>query len=299
MKIDEIGVWESFLSVARHSSFSKAANEMRLGVPQLSKRIARLESELGVRLFQRTTRVVSLTDEAKALLPKLSSIIEDLAGLESLFEDNQKIAGTVRITCVPFVANRLLIPAMSDFNKLHPDVNFEINLSETVMNLVESNFDMAIRIQDPRESSFIYRKLAANELVLCASPSYLKRHSKRITEPRDLMNHSLLSLDIHSKCRFVSGKYRLEDFSQSRKFVSDNGWFLTELALQGFGVLVRSAWDVRDHLRSGTLLQVMKRHPLENFGNIYAVIPSRRYLAPRVRAFFDFIVNESARWSKD
>jgi len=297
MKIDEIGSWETFLQVARHGNFSKAAHQMHLSVPQLSKRIARLESQLGVRLFQRTTRVISLTDEGKALLPKVTSILEDLSSIESSFENEQKVSGTVRITCVPFVAHRLLIPALARFTEVHPDVYFELDLSETVMNLVESNFDIAIRIQEPRDSSLIYRKLAPNDLVFCTSPRYLKKNPRKLTEPLDLNNHSLLSLSIHNRCRFKSGAYKLEDFSRSKKLVSENGWFLTELALQGFGVLVRSIWDVREHLKAGSLVQVLKRHPLETFGNIYAVIPSRRYLAPRVRVFLDFIVEDASKWA--
>src|SRR5687768_2863253 len=115
MKIEELGLWEAFAGVAKHGNFSRAAGQLRQTVPQLSKRVAKLEEQLGARLFHRTTRVVTLTDEGKALLPKVTAVLEDLAGLESTFAAGQTLSGTVRVACLPFIAQRLLIPALSSF----------------------------------------------------------------------------------------------------------------------------------------------------------------------------------------
>ena len=297
MKIEEISIWEAFQGVAQHGNFSKAAKALKAGVPQISKRIAKLEELLGVKLFQRSTRVVSLTEDGRALLPKVIAVLEDLAGMEASFEDIKSLSGTIRITSVPFVAHRLLIPVIAKFRKLHPNVNVEIELSEGVLNLIESNIDLAIRIHDePEDSSLIYRKLGVNQLVFCASPAYLKTTKAPLRTPRDLREHSLLMLDIHGSCSFQDKSFKLEQLAKSKKIICDNGWFLTEMALEGFGVLVRSIWDVQEHFKSGALVQVLKKNPLEEFGHIYAVIPSRRLLAPRVRAFLDFVVQESENW---
>jgi len=290
MKIDELSLWEAFQGVAIQKSFSKAAKILRVGAPQLSKRINKLESQLGVRLFTRSTRQVALTDEGQSLLPKVNSILEDLQGLETSFESKQRIEGTVRITCVPFIAHRFLLPLLKNFMKRHPDVQIDLELSEGFVNLVESNTDLAIRIDDgPSDSSLVYRKLAPNQLILCASPGYLKKAKAPLQRPSDLKRHDVLMLDVHSGCRFEKGSQTLGEFVKDERIACNNGWFLTELALQNFGVLVRSELDVQVHLKSGALVQVMKNHPIEAFGNIYAVIPSRRYLAPRVRALMDFI----------
>lgn len=299
MKIEEIALWESFQAVAKHKSFSQASRELKMGAPQLSKKIAKLEDVLGIRLFKRSTRVVNLTDEGKALLPKVDILLDDLAALESSFESEEKLSGTVRITCVPYIAHRLLIPVLEDFTAAHPKVQIEIELSENIINLIDSNFDMAIRIQDaPADSSLVYRKLASNQLVLCASPKYLKSRPK-IKKVSDLKSHEMLMLEIHRNCKFRDTNQQLKDLVKFKKITCKNGWFLTQLGINAMGVLVRAHWDVRDSLKSGELTEILPNHPLESFGNVYAVIPSRRYLAPRVRAFLDFVVNKSADWAKE
>jgi DNA-binding transcriptional LysR family regulator len=300
MKIEEIAIWEAFYGVAKYGNFSKASKALQIAVPQLSKRIAKLEDRLGVRLFQRSTRIVSLTDEGKALLPKVTSLLEDWSGIESSFESShQKLLGTIRVTCLPFIAHRLLIPILGDFMKLHPGIHVELELSEKILNLIESNIDLAIRIEEPEDTELIYRKLVPNELIFCASPRYLKNSKAPLKEPAHLHKHQMLMLDLHRECRFRDGSYKLKAFANSRKLSCENGAFLTDLALNDFGVLVRSIWDVREHLHKGELVQVLKKHPLETFGHIYAVIPSRRFLAPRVRTFLDFVVERASKWRAD
>ena len=110
MKVADLASWEAFLSVARHGGFSPAGKALHTSTSQISKQIAKLEAQLGVRLFHRSTRVVSLTDEGRALAPKISAALADLASIESSFADSRELSGTVRVTCVPFVAHRLLLP---------------------------------------------------------------------------------------------------------------------------------------------------------------------------------------------
>lgn len=296
MKIDEIYVWEAFAAVAKYGNFSKAAVGLRLPIPQLSKRVSKLEAQLGVRLFQRTTRVVTLTDEGRALLPRVVSILEDLNTVEASFENHNEISGTIRVASIAFVAQRLLLPVFSEFMRLYPKVRIELDLSEQMVHLVESNIDLAIRIQEPDDSSMVYRKLASNDLMLCATPTYLKASKQPLTEPKHLHKHALLMLSVHGRCKFQGTSLRLSEFADAAKFKCDNGWYLTELARNDFGVLVRSVWDVKPMIASGELVPVLKKYPLENFGSIYAVIPSRRLLAPRVRALLDFVTARAATW---
>lgn len=296
MKTDDLLGWRAFIGVAQHGNFAKASKESRIPVSILSKRVAKLEDQLGVRLFQRSTRVVSLTDEGLALLPKIRSILDDLTAAEATFSERKELSGTVRVTCVPFVANNLLIPVIAEFQTRHPKVKIDLHLSEKIANLIEGNFDLAIRIQTPEDSDLIYRKLAPNNLVFCASPKYLKKNPSPITKPIDLENHKLLFLRIHDQCSFVNSNVQLKKFSQAKMIESDSGDFLTSLALNGFGVLVRSIWDVQKHLKSGQLVQVLENHRLETFGHIHAVIPSAKFLAPRARAFYEFVLEQAKLW---
>lgn len=295
MKIDEISIWEAFYGVAKYGNFSKASKNLNIAVPQLSKRVARLEEHLGVRLFQRSTRVVTLTEEGNALLPRVSALLEDWSGMESFFEEkNQTLKGTIRITCIPFVAQRLLIPVLSEFTKLHPHIHVELELSEGMVNLVESNIDVAIRIHnEPPDSSLIYRKLFPNTMVACASPVYLKKHKTAIHKPKDLFEHDILALNIHNRCQFGESSVKVGDLKKSKKISCENGWFLTQLALNHFGIVIRSQWDVREYLKTKALVQVLKDYPLGEFGNIYAVTPSKRLLTPRVSTFLEFLQKRS------
>ncbi len=296
MKIEDISYWQAFHAVATHGGFSRASQALRIAVPQLSKRVAKLEDRLGVRLFRRSTRSVLLTDEGRALLPRVTSLLEDWASVEGQFESSSRLSGTIRVACVPFVAHRLLIPVLGEFTEAYPEVRVELDLSESMLNLTDSEIDLAIRIDEPEDSDLVYRKLAANDLVFCASPRYLKS-APPLTSPDHLRKHALLSLELHQGCRFRgAGARKLGEYSGSRRIACESGAFLTELALQGHGVLVRSIWDVQEHLRAGRLEQVLKRHPLETFGHIYAVIPSRKLLAPRVRALLDRVVAGAAQW---
>ena len=299
MKVSDISAWETFLSVAKHLSFSKAASDIKIPLAQVSKRISKLEGQLYVRLFQRTTRVVSLTEEGQALVPKISSILDDLKDTENLFESSDRVTGTIKVTCVPFIAHRLLLPVIAKFMESNPATRIELELSEGFKNIVEEGYDMAIRIESPSDTNLVYRKLAPNDLVLCASPEYLKSSNKKPTTIDDLKNQTLFMLSIHKKCSFMGRKERLGQFAGSSKIVCENGAFLTDMALRGMGIVVRSIWDVQDHLKSGRLVQVLKKYPIETFGHIYAVIPSKRYLTPRVRAFMDFIVQDSKHWSNE
>lgn len=296
MKIEDISIWEAFYGVAKYGNFSKASQALRVNLPLLSKRVAKLEDALGVRLFQRSTRVVKLTNEGKALLPRVSAILEDFTGIESFFEDQQDLSGTIRLTCIPFIAHRLLIPVLDDFKELHPNVHIEMDLSENVLNLIEANIDIAIRIDEPEDSDLVYKKLIPNNLIFCASPKYLKDCAKPLTKIEHLKNHPMLVLGLHENCQFKDGSGKLHDHLGERAVSCENGAFLTDLAVNHFGVLVRSIWDVQELLSNGSLVQVLKKYPLETFGNVYAVIPSRRFLAPRVRAFMDFIVAKALEW---
>ena len=125
---------------------------------------------------------------------------------------------------------------------------------------------------------------------------YLKKNSWPLENPDDLKKHALLNLSIHERCRFKNNSKKLGDYSTSKILTCEDGVFLTNMALEGMGVLVRSIWDVQDHLKKGKLVQLLNQYPLETFGHLYAVIPNRRFLAPRVRAFLEFIVMQSKLW---
>jgi DNA-binding transcriptional LysR family regulator len=298
MKLDDISSYRAFCGVAQQGNFAKASKFLGIPVSQVSKRVSRLEEHLGVRLFHRSTRAVSLSDEGVALLPKVLGILNEIDSLEGTFSSPQELSGVVKVTSVSFIANNLLLPIIEKFQKKYPKIKIELLLTEQVINIIEQNVDLAIRIQTPADTELIYRKLVPNKLVFCASPEYLKKFGTP-KNAQDLMSHSLLLLKIHEICRFADSDIQLKKFVSCKRVESDNGAFLTEMALHGNGILVRSIWDVYKHIKEGRLVHILTQHPLEVFGHIHAVIPSRKLLAPRSRVFYEFVLEQANKWKAD
>jgi DNA-binding transcriptional LysR family regulator len=295
MKIRDLSVWESFYWVAKEENFTRAAQRQNLGLPYLSKRIAKLEEDLGVRLFQRSTRKVSLTHEGRSLFPVVQSFLEDAQGLEDRFEANEEISGTIRLSCVTAFAHRMIAPLIVKFNEIHPKVQFELEITDSLIDLIDNQIDLAIRVQEPAGADFVFKKLIPNELIVCASPQYIERN-KKIRTPEDLLAHRILTLQVYEESRFDRSQLKVGDLMKARAIRCESGLFLTELACQGAGVAIRSVWDVDSLLRDGRLMKILDRFPLQPFGNMYAIVPNRRLLAQRVRTFMTFLEAEAQSW---
>jgi len=292
MKIRDLSVWEGFLRVAQEKSFIKAAQTLKIGAPLLTKKIQALEGEMGVRLFQRTTRRVSLTQEGIALLPRVKSLLEDLESVESQFEEHQELSGLIRISCVTAFTHRVLAALLIKFNDLHPNVRFELDASDRYIDLVDSQIDLAIRADEPQGADFVYKKLVENRLVVCASPAFLKKTKVKLKHPLDLKKYPLLTLDVYKDCKFIRAGIPLSDLFEAKQIIAESGLLLTDLALQGAGIAIRSLWDVEPFLKDGSLIRLLPNHEIESFGTIYAVVTGNRLLAKRVRVFLDFLTGE-------
>ena len=289
MKIRDISLWESFYWAAKEESFTRAAHRLKVGTPLLSKRISKLEEELGTRLFQRTTRKVKATVEGRALLPLIETTLQDFNSLEERFSAKDELSGTLRVSCVTAFAHRVLAPLIMEFGKKHPGVQFHVDPNDEILDMIDYQFDVAIRVEDPHGSDYIFKKCFDNDLVFVASPKYLKSLPFEIKRPSDLKKVSFMSLEVYGECKFIKCENFVRDYLDHAKVTSPSGMMVTEFARLGAGVALRSLWDVQTYLDSGELVQVLQNHPVEPFGTMYTVIPTRRLLAPRVRAFIDFL----------
>ena len=286
-----------FLRVLDLGSISAAARSLDLSVAVASQRLKRLERELGVRLLHRTTRRLHATPEGAALAEQGRPLVEDLEALTGALRQNSAdIAGTLRVTASASFGRQYLSPLLPDFLALHPRVRLSINLTDQMLDLVSSGFDLAIRIGALDDSSLVARKLTANRRVLCASPEYLRRHGTPRT-PQELVDHECVLL-VGSQGR--QDVWRFGDGSggeiavRVRGRVETNyGELVRDSAVAGVGIAVHSSWHVIDDLRAGRLVQVLPDYPLAESG-IYAVMPQRRLVPPRVRAFVDFLAERFA-----
>lgn len=289
MKIDDISNWQAFYQVAKHGSFTQAASEMQCGVANVSKRLGRLEEALGVKLLQRTTRRISLTHDGEELLPRVESILAELLALESHFEPKGELTGTIRIACLPSLSRQFLSPVLARFSEQHPKLKFDVQLSDEIVDLVDNQIDIAIRAHGTTDSGLVLRKLCPMKIKLCAAPSYLKK-SPKLRTPQDLSQHRILMLPAHRRCKFEGHEFKLGDFFDNVTVHCKAGSFLTELALEGYGIVARADWDVASHLASGSLVEILPKFPLETYGHVFAAIPTRKLLSQRVRLFLNSLM---------
>ena len=298
--MDRIGDIALFLRVLDLGSISAAARSLDLSTAVASQRLKRLETSLGVRLLHRTTRRLHATPEGALLAEQGRVLVEDLESLGSGLRDaGASVAGTLRVTMSASFGRQYISPLLPRFLALHPRVRISVHLTDQVVDLVSEGFDLAIRIGALEDSSLVARKLAPNRRVLCASPAYLARHGEP-RSPIDLTAHECLQL-FGSQGR--QDVWRLRDADDGTEHVvrvqgrceSNYGELLRDAAVAGLGIALHSTWHVAEDLRAGRLKIVLPRYrPAETA--ISAVMPERRMVPPRVRAFVEFLAGELPRW---
>lgn len=290
--MDRVGDLALFLRVLDLGSISAAARSLDLSVAVASQRLKRLERDLGVRLLHRTTRQLHATPEGAALAEQGRALVEDLEALTGgLRQAATEVAGSLRLTASASFGRQYLSPLLPEFLARYPRVRVSVNLNDQLLDLVSSGFDMAIRIGALEDSTLVARKLAPNRRVICASPEYVRRHGMP-NSPEELARHDCLML-VGSQGR--QDLWRLHDRAGreiavrvSGRFESNLGELLRDAAVAGLGIAVHSTWHVNEDLRAKRLVPVMPDYGVAESG-IYAVMPQRRLIPPRVRAFSDFL----------
>ncbi|MCL1634325.1 LysR family transcriptional regulator [Luteimonas sp. SX5] len=289
--MDRIGDISLFLRVLDLGSISAAARSLDLSVAVASQRLKRLERELGVRLLHRTTRQLHATPEGAALAEQGRALVEDLEALTTgLRQAGTDVAGTLRVTTSASFGRLYISPLLPEFMARHPRIKLSINLNDQRLDLVSSGFDLAIRIGALDDSSLVARKLADNRRVLCASPEYLRKHGTPRT-PQELVDHQCVLL-VGSAGR--QDVWRMSDRDGREiavrvggRIESNYGEVILDAVVAGLGIAMHSAWHACEDLRAGRLQVVLPDYPIATTG-IYAVMPQRRLVPPRVRAFVDF-----------
>ncbi len=286
-----------FLRVLDLGSISAAARSQDVSVAVASQRLKRLEKQLGVRLFHRTTRRLHPTPEGTLLAERGRAIAADLEVLTSeLRQSGTAPFGTLRMTASASFGRQYLSPLLPGFLARYPRVKVSLDLSDAFQELTGSGYDLAVRIGALVDSNLVSHRIATNRRVLCASPAYLAKHgTPRV--PADLAQHECLVLLGSSGRQDV---WRMSDHNGREESVRVGGRFecnfgeaLRDAAVGGLGIAQHSTWHICDDLREGRLVQVLPRHRIADSG-IHAVVPQRRMLPPRVRVFIDYLVESFA-----
>jgi LysR family transcriptional regulator, transcriptional activator for dmlA len=276
-----------FAVLAQRSSLSEAALELGLTASAVSRRLARIEDRLGARLINRTTRRLSLTGEGEAYLSASFDIINRVAAAEDAIASARgEPQGMLRINATFQFGRDHVAPAISAFSILHPNVQFQLVLSDAPMNLIEDGFDLQIRFGEPTATRQVMGLLLRNRRFLVASPDYLKRNGtpKRLS---DLAQHSCIVLR-QEHAAYDVWRFSPDDIVRVAGELSTNvGEIAVSWVLDGHGIMLRSEWDIAPHVRSDRLAVVLPRHFTR--ADVMAVYPERLNLSAKVRMFIDFL----------
>jgi DNA-binding transcriptional LysR family regulator len=276
-----------FIRIATTHNISSAGSELRLSPAVASAHINKLEAGLGVRLIHRTTRKVSLTEEGKAFFPYAESVISSIeAARASVGAGDSLPRGTLRVAAPASFGRMHILPAITHFLTLYPELNVDLKLSDTIVDLVEGGFDVAIRNSQLKDSSLIARKLASDNRILCASPTYLAKNGEPIS-PEELKSHQCITLMGLDNWLFYTPKGQV-NIKANGNFRTDNGEAVRDACINGLGITINSKWSVYKQLSNGELIQILNDYPIASDAAIWAIYPSSRLLAPKVRAFIDY-----------
>jgi DNA-binding transcriptional LysR family regulator len=294
--ISNVGV---LAAIVEGGSFARAAEALGLSRSGVSRAVSRLEARVGVRLVDRTTRAVALTDEGRRLYSEVAPLltgIEDAVTVTS--GSSVAVRGRLRVNVDAFFSRLLFTPHIAEFLSLYPDLSLELVARDRLGDLVGEGFDIAVRFGTPPESSLVAKKLVETRTVTVASPAYLRMHG-RPAVPSDLLDHACIQVrDSLTGEPIEQWQFRQEDKvvqvrTTGRLMVAEFGTMLGA-CLGGVGIARVKAIGVRHLIERGALVEVLSDWPGESYP-LYALYPSRHLPAAKVRAFVDFVQSRVAR----
>lgn len=286
--MDRFGDLDIFARVVAARGMSAAGRETGLSPAVVSKRIRRLEERLGVRLLQRTTRQLALTEAGQGFYERIVGVLAAIEEAEAWAAQGAAQARGLLKVSAPTSFGRLHIaPHMQRFLEANPGVSVDLTLNDGFVDIVGEGFDLAIRIADLTDSSLIAKRLAPAHRVLCASPEYVARAGAPETLA-DLQNHALL---IHNGTEWrLEGPDGQRSVRVASRLRTNSSEVVREAVLAGAGVALRSTWDVGPELKSGALVRVLPAWGSSRRVGVHAVYPSRRHVEQKLRVFVDFLM---------
>jgi LysR family transcriptional regulator for bpeEF and oprC len=281
-----------FAKVAETCSFTVAAQRLGLTASAVSKSVARLEQELGVKLLQRSTRLVSLTDEGATFFERCRNILAEVDDAESaLTLSTATPKGRLRVQLPVGFGRRVIAPKLLSFTQEHPDLIVDVELSDRVVDLAYEGMDAAIHIGPVNDARVVAKKLCRLTFSACASPAYLKKNGAPQT-PEELAQHQCLAYLLP-----ITGGYRPWQFLKNGQLVShnvtgnlniNNAESLLEAAIAGAGITMISNFIAAEALKSGKLVKVLAEYVVDG-PEVHVVYLPRRNVSAKVKAFIDFL----------
>lgn len=297
--MDRFSSLTAFVRVVENGGFSAAARRLNMSTTMVSNHVQALEDRLGVRLLNRTTRKVSLTEIGQAYYDRALQILTDLEQADDIASELQSVPrGTLRIHIathmVPFVT-----PVVAELLSSYPELKIDLRMGEADVDLIEEGYDVALRMTPPPDSSLIVRSLATWRHVLCCSHGYLEKHG-RVQKLDELAAHNCgrhLNYPFGDEWRFFDRKGTPASVRISGSFLTNSGEALRKVALEGAAVCLMAGFIIQDDLEAGRLVRLLPEYrPVEMSMN--AVYPHKHHLSAKVRTFIDMLVRHSSEQQK-
>ena len=293
--MDRLGNLEAFVEAAELGSFTLAAERLRLSPSALSRRVAHLEEETGVRLFHRTTRTVRLSEEGRAFFERTRGALRELReAQEATAQLRDRPAGLLRVEAPSILGRHVVVPGLARFASRYPEVQVELTLRDHPGDLVAEGIDLALRLGALEDSTLLSRRLGRTRMRVCGAPAYLKAKGTPRTVDA-LSRHECLGFSLHGRVmpwRLRDGA-KVRQLSPGRRIVVNSGEALIDLALGGVGLAWVCDFMMARARRSGELVEVLEESACEETPIHVLSLPARRVL-PKVRAFIEFVAAELA-----
>lgn len=288
----------SFVKVVELASFSKAAVALGMTKSAVSKQVQALEDSLKVRLLNRTTRTVRLTDEGELLYQQARQIVDAANEAQRQVKNlNEQPSGSLKINAPQSFGILHLAPALADFAKRYPEIVLEVDFTDKFINILEEGVDVTIRVASLTDSSLIARKIARAQLAFVASPDYLKQYGEP-THPDQLINHRFLEysyIDRPKEIRYRNQAGEAGTITINSAMRANNSFMLLEAMRRGVAIGMFPTFIIGEAIKRGEVVQIMKEFTIDPERNIYALFPHNRHMSAKVRLFIDFISERFAQ----
>lgn len=279
---------ESLLLVEKHGSLAGAARELGISSAAVSKQITKLEEDLGIQLLVRTTRKLVFTDIGKAYLEQAQRIMEEINASNALVSQMKAVPyGQLKVFCTPHFAERFVVPHLPRFLELYPEIELQLEIGERIPHFEGENIDVMMGNSMQAGEDLIHRRILTTRYAICASPDYLNKYGLP-EKPEHLKQHRILTHSMRRPDNLVYLKNGKE--VGFKPYIKANDVkILIKLALSGIGIVQLHHYAVKEHLQRATLFELFEKQSKDDVP-IYAVLPPRKYVPRKVRAFIDFIL---------
>lgn len=284
MSIDRLTLWRTYVRAIETGSFSAVARELGTSQPRVSKQIAALESQLGVRLIRRSTRKLSMTEEGERLYVEARRIVQEVSEVESQLKGAGEPQGTLRIACPPVFARLKLLPLAASFMQQYAQVTLEFSVHDRFVDLVEDGIDVAVRIGELADTGLHAKRIGTARRICVASPRYLTEHGTPKT-PADLRAHNCILYTLLATG--ATWPFEGMPVKVTGRVRGNSPEVVTTMALRGMGIAMAPAFLFADALASGELRETLEDWPVPGLP-IHALYLARRYVPARIRLFVEY-----------